>query len=314
VGRKRNNVDRIDPGVESDVEVPGGPCEDDVDDNSGLIDEDLKRWIAEKNAENKEFVVYLYKFDNPVTGRLKSLIDQYENEIPDQHTIGLTHGGGRYYMLIAVHEGGKRTLTNTRWVRIHKRYDELRIKNQVAALPAPVPVPANNMDGMEYAFKMFQAVIGTLTPLLSRQLPAVDPMQQAFTAYNLTKNVLKDSLMDTQNLYKEMAKKQIGIDDGGGADAPFFDEGREPEKSLLEKLIPLAEAFLPLLLKNDLQAKAASATIRALPQFKEVVNSPQLQKIIEYVDKKEGVKNADIILRNLGIKRPGLSVKNINKR
>jgi hypothetical protein len=62
-------------------------------------------------------------------------------------------------------------------------------------------------------------------------------------------------------------------------------------------------------LKNDLQAKAASATIRALPQFKEVVNSPQLQKIIEYVDKKEGVKSADIILRNLGIKRPGLPVK-----
>jgi hypothetical protein len=62
--------------VESGADDQRDLVEDGIDEEPGFIDEDLKRWIAEKHAENKEFVVYLYKFDNPNAGRIKSLIDQ----------------------------------------------------------------------------------------------------------------------------------------------------------------------------------------------------------------------------------------------
>jgi hypothetical protein len=315
--RKRNTDDRLkNNGDNEPIEVKEDESgADDIGDyDTSFVDEDLKRWVAEKHGENEEYIVYLYKYDNPVTGKQKSLCEQYTNEIPDVHTIGLTHGSGRYLLLIAVHKDGKRSVTNTRYIRLHKHYDELKNKNQLSGQSLQPVHVVNNQDSMEYAFKMFQAVINTLTPLIARgNTPAVDPMQQALSAYALTKNVLKDSLHDTQDLYKDFARKQLELGEGNMAIDNDLEFETVEEKSLLEKILPLAEAFIPLLLKNNVQARAASATIRALPQFKQVINSPQLRKIIEYVDKREGAKKADIILKNLGITRPGNKTGLTNK-
>lgn len=288
----------------------------------GLVDEldiarKLEQWAIRENPENQSYLTYLYKFDHPSTGDAKVLCTRYENEIPDPHNIGIQFGSGRYLVLVSIpatpsHDSKVKALR----VRLGPQYDSLKKQAEAGMLPgAPVPgahapgsspyvmaAQAQGVNNLSQGLELVERVMGMILPLVAAQQSSKPDMSAVMRGqYDLVSSMMKRSLMDQQDMAKEVIRARI---ESGSTE----DEDEDREQSMLEKLLPLIEKFLPMITAGGVQGQTTAAMVRQLPQFAEVVgNRAELLRIINYLDTTQGPEQTDALLKALKIARPGKS-------
>lgn len=288
--------DEDDPEIQTDI-------------NDISFDDRLREWIDQESISENTVKLYLYKFDSP-TGQDKSLIFQYSDDIPDLHTIGMTHGSGRYLMIATSpikNAQGKKPVRSFRF-KIHAHYDELR-RNMA---PSPLSMPmlygarmaggnqagGNPTEVMQAGLSMVSEVVKLLAPLLvaGRSNNTPDMSEIMMRQYGVMSEVMKNSLLETNKIYSEIAAKNRELVDN--------EEDEGEEKNMLEKLIPLFSEFIPLLTGKGIKSNMAVQAVKSLPDFAKVItDKKEIGKIISYLDNKEGKEKTDIVLKRLGISR-----------
>jgi hypothetical protein len=309
--------------------------EDDVerrqDQESDLIgldtpfNEDIKEWLALHNIENLSPTVYLYRLpaSNMYNMKQRALVGKFSDRIPDDHEIGMTYGAGKYEMIILIPKGDKQPKgMNSRKIHIDAYYEELRrqeaIKNnpsgQIPMTPQVIIPPQNNNADV---LAMFEKVIGLLMPFISqafaqKENPAASMMQ----SYVMMNKIMQNQALETQNLLTDMTRKNMNL-----PQPPAQDESEgtvvEQPKGFLDSIIgllnsPVIANVLGLLTKNDAQAKLTAATVKTIPEVKQILVDPlKLRESIRYLDVKLGYNETNTILKNLKVARPHDMIKPI---
>jgi len=276
------------------------------------FDRRAAEWLAQENYEQQTAKVYLYKFDDPKTGNAKALVDSWENEIPEQHEIGLQHGSGRYLLMITIPGGEKQKRGIRGWrFRLHPHYDELRaayMREQAMIAPqGPYPFPARGGNGQQAdplsaGLDAVGKLVGVLAPLLTARQQDNGGGNMAGLMMQMYKgmgDVMKASARENVEFYGDLQRQIAGLP------APSEEGEDMEEKGMLERVIPLLAEYVPVMLGKGPGAKATAATVRQLPMFKQVVKSKaELTRIVSYMDQKYGPEQTDTLLARLHVTRP----------
>lgn len=277
------------------------------------IDRQLREWVSRENPESLTVLTYVYRYDNPTTGESKQLCDRVEGDIPDPHTIGQTYGSGRYMLMVSIPQGVNqdRAVKALRF-RLHPRYDDMRRAATAAAagasgaVPAALPVAAvAPASGLREGLEVVGMVLNMLRPLLESQRPAVPDMSKLLEGqYDMMASVLKRSLADSQELIGEVQRARL-------EGQPREEDGGE-ESGFMDRIMPLVDRFLPVLLGGGAAGKAAAAAVSAMPEVKRVMeNTGELRRVVTWLDKRQGREKTDRVLAALRVRRPhnGASVR-----
>jgi len=311
---------KADPDVTEDQEAL-----DALESIEHTFDSKLREYIEGQKAEDQIYKTYLYKFDSP-TGQDKSLCGQWENDIPDGHTVGMTYGSGRYLIISTAPpcDKGQKKLVRSFRFKIHSHYDDLRKQAQYQNIPQNQFFPApyigpgagrgatgagqgpinavNPGEVMQSGLAMVSEVIKLLAPIMGARaqnqgLPDMSGLM--VKQYETMSEVMRQSIIEQGKAYSEVTRKVREVQDLNGESDDM------EEKSMLEQVIPLLEQFVPLILGKGPQAAITAGTVRALPQFKKIINDRgELQRIIDYVEKSQGKEKTDLLLKKLRISRP----------
>jgi len=269
-------------------------------------------WLAQENYERLTAKVSLYKFDHPTTGEAKALVDTWENEIPEQHEVGLAHGSGRYLLLVTFPQGEKQTRGIRGWrFRLHANYDALRaehLRAQAAINPqAPGLVygargpMGPQSDPLTQGLDAVAKLVGVLAPLLVAQKGggSAPDMQGMLAMYKGMGDIMKASARENVEFFADMQRQVLGLP------APQPEGEDVKEEGVLEKLMPLLAEWVPVMLGQGPKAQATAATVRALPLFKQVVKSKgEVARIVQYLDGAYGPAQTDTLLARLHVSRP----------
>lgn len=279
------------------------------------FDQQLQEWIDIESAGVSP-KVYLYRFDNFNSGNEKSLVYKYEGmDIPDAHDVGLQFGSGRYLILatIPAKKGEKSKVKGFRF-KINTSYDSMRLSGGNTPNLNPLPIynsiPQNNgkNNGLNEGLTVIKDVMALFMPLITLSLQKSNNTQQLpdlsgfmMKQYSTMSEVMKHNLIESSKTIAEAQRyrlENIGNDDS-------TDESESEESgSMIEKMLPLIEQFLPLLVGNNPAASATIATVKKLPEFKKVVqNKGEINKLIAYLDQKEGKEVTDTLLKKFKISR-----------
>jgi len=286
-------------------------------------------WITQDNAENIQPSATLYKYLDPLHGHDKAQVNYYRENVPTRHEIGETYGAGRYMLVLTRPAGKKQPRASTSYrFPLHANYDRLKALKEeaearkvsgastsVSQYPFPYP-PANNAAIFKETFGMMQGMMSSIFTMLSPLLlKAQEPRQIAPPAgsptdslgmFTALKDVLKAQTKSDIDFFTEMKKGLLSMETPRTDPDDYDQVPQEEKKSMLERLLAIAEPFIPLLAQNTTQARIAAAGIKAMPQVqaavKSITASPELlQRVVEYVEKKEGRDGAIIALKNMGI-------------
>lgn len=281
------------------------------------FDKELEMWLDEKNHEALPAKIILYKFKNAITGEDKEQCCQWVNELPDQHSIGLKFGSGRYFMAISVPPGKKqRKLSTSRRFSLHPYYDTLRKEEQSrafvqgpAAAQGAIPQPQRVVGVSDPSLALLERVFTMLTPILQAAMrPPVSPGAEMVQSYQALSHVLRESALENQALLTDMTRKQAGL--VGYADNEGDNEMevvQQPKPSLIETILPSLMPIIEKLIGGGPQAAAAGAVVKAMPQFKQITSDPRgLSEIINALDKDRrfGPDKVNAMLKQLKIARP----------
>lgn len=307
-GRDRRELSGA-PGVEPAVNV-GDLVELDESDLGAVVNEigietKLRQWAERENVEALTVRTYVYKYENPTSGDIKVLCDRIDEDIPDPHSIGLLYGAGRYMMIVSIPQGGNQSskAKGLRF-RLHARYDELRDKAKAGQLQDPaagaaaVPVVSGSGSSLKDGIEMVRVVVDMLRPLLETKQAAAPDMSRVLEGqYDMVQRIMQKSLSQSQDLIAEVNRAKL---DSAGGDAV---EDREPD--FIEKIGPLLDRFLPVLLGGGPGGAATAAAVKSLPEFAQVVsNARELGRVVAYLDKSQGREKTDKLLAALRVRRP----------
>ena len=286
--------------------------------------EALRSWVNEAREvyDNQCAKITLYKYDNPLSGKDKSQINEWENYVPSRHEVGLDYGSGRYTIFCGVQGNkreGKKNLVKSRTFRLHSNYDELKRKRDLEKNSSIVQpnnlVPVNHTVNSGLDLKALILAVKELAPVIKSIIPSNNSQPQAFDmspflmqSFTMVQEVLKKSLFDQQKMIAEIRKFQVATDreireESGDNE----EEGREEmneTQSLIEKYAPLALEFLPMVLGDTPQSQILVKTLRALPLFKEINSDPEIKaEWIEELEKTVGKNKTDQFLKKINIQR-----------
>ena len=330
---EKDNVSSLNaPAIDDQQDPPDEEFNpDDIDVLNDSFDIKLRGWIDRVEYENKETQLYLYKFEGNT--ELKVFCGKWTNEIPEEHTVGLTFGSGKYVVIATIPElykKNKKAGIKTIRFKIHSHYDTLRAQNPtgnfsgVGFNPAFVGMgsrgvvsenksPQNVGNGnsiTENAFAMLEKMMTLFMPLIAqKQASSPDP----FGMFKMVGDVMKQSTRDNALFLRELTEKRLLPDNGDINNMPSYPEKEpepapEKEENIIEKLLPMVEKFLPLLMSQSPRAQLASqgviAMAKAAPQFQKVVKDrTELNKLIAFLDSKYTSKKVDVMLKKLGVTR-----------
>lgn len=280
------------------------------------FDQQLQEWIDIESAGVSP-KVYLYRFDNFNSGNEKSLVYKYEGmDIPDAHDVGLQFGSGRYLILatIPAKKGEKSKVKGFRF-KINTSYDNMRLSgggNTPNLNPLPIfnTMQGNNSKGggLNEGITVIKEVMALFMPLISLSLQKSSNTPQLpdlsgfmMKQYSTMSEVMKQNLIETSKTVAEAQRyrlENLNSEDN-------TEESEEGESgSMIEKFLPLIEQFLPLITGNNPAATATIATVKKLPDFKRIAqNKVELNKLISYLDQKEGKEVTDNLLKKFKISR-----------
>jgi hypothetical protein len=291
------------------------------------FDEIIEHFKEEGRRREVVTTQWLYKYDHEKNGTERIQIGKFQNEdIKDQHEIGLIFGAGRYGVLLYNAKGkadseerkaylfrlGDIYNTYKAEADAEKRKKELEKFNGQPAGAAAIQ-PAGG--GTAESFLMVKEILSMILPVLQQAnraaaIPAAGPRQESpaemINSYSMMQKLLKTNLFDTAETLREYSRRYAGP----AQEADFDEADAEPEekeKNLMEKIIEMIEPFFGLIASKSPAASIAAQGLRAAPQFVEILNDPQLcRMIIQHFDRTKGRAASDIALNNIGINRAEL--------
>jgi hypothetical protein len=294
-------ADPVDNSPEDTAKIDkeeGGYAEsDDVRDFSGY-DKNLHEYM-ETAGGVKDYTATLYKYDN-LNKQKQYVCNSSQNEIMTMNDVGMSFGSGEYRYLVTFPVETKVPPKAFRF-NIHPVYDEYRKKAGMTDLPDPRNNPnQQGKNSMLESMEMMKMMIELMKPLIAPVQPQSNPMEMMLMNYRMTQDVLKSNLKENVGLYRELAN----IEKSKGDDMGNFTE--EKEAGILDTILPLIERFAPLILGGGFKSQAVVQAVKAAPEFKKAIQSPnQLQALIQAVEAKIGKEETVAILKKLNVKRPG---------
>jgi hypothetical protein len=292
--KKNKKIPVVESEIENEIENDEDFSIDDSPDVPLPMDEDLKTWINSiEGAGDSGYQATLYKYDNARHGCRKEFVHQWDDETPTLHDIGSTFGGGRYYLIVSFPEKvkGQRLVRGYKF-RIHENY------NAFAGNKNLVPYNGgNNGNGIKDSLNLFREVVSVIVPLLKPNENGL--MAQAnMSSMNTVNEIIKQSARSQLDTYRELMTAMKSLQDREEVE----EEQPDQAAGFLTMIEPLLERYLPLLLGNGANSKAAIETVKRFPQFKQVIsNKKELQQLIEYTLKKEGKEKTGILLKKLKV-------------
>lgn len=268
----------------------------------------------------------LYKYENDKTGKEREFIGYFVGEeIPEKHKIGLMFGGGRYHVYLKQPRGTAKDIEQTTvMIKIghvydaHKvKYDEEKRRAEIQRIngisPAGPAQPGAPGASIGESFVMLKELLSLIMPAIKAQSAAtsVQPAPDILSQYAMMQKVLQKNLFDTAETYRTFNRRfqsegqeQLGIEE---VDPNNEEPKGEGIMDQVGKFIKMIEPFFGLIAKKGSVAQLTAQTVRAAPQFMEIVSDPQLcRMIVQYFDKTKGVEASNQALQNLGINRSKL--------
>jgi hypothetical protein len=275
------------------------------------FESDLTEWLSQKNIDNAQPTVHLYKFDNPLNSKEKSLYGTYKDHIPTEDEIGMECGSGRYFMIVKVPDGAHtgHCHTTTRSFRIGSRYDTLR----EARKPAMTPIQVHNtQETANQAFSMVERMMTMILPaLMTRQQEPANPGLQMASMYSAMNKILNEQAIGNLETMQGLQRKMLDVNTPAEQIEEEIPElETEKEKTFMENLLgllnnPAVMGIVSSLTSKSPQASMASQVVKTIPQVQEVIRNPaQVAETVKFLDAKFGSAKTNIILSNLKIKRP----------
>ena len=283
------------------------------------VDRIIEEYKAEAHRRDTTPTCTIYKYASETTGQERIFAGYFTgDEIPNRHTIGILYGGGRYFIELYQPKGKAEETEATSFIfRIHEIYNGLKLKAETEKAKAEAaglpPGQAAQQVQATQSFSMVKDILSLILPVLKAQTEAATPApaprqespQEMINSYLMMQKLLKNNLFDTAATFREFNRRfteaeyteqeEEGITAG---------EENKKEGGLLEKIISLIEPFFALIAQKTPAAQIAATTLKAAPQFLEVLNDPALcRMIVQHFDKTKGRAAADIALQNIGIDR-----------
>ena len=266
----------------------------------------------------------LYKYENEKTGTDRIFAGYFVgDEIPNTHEIGLLHGSGRYKVQIDQPKGtaeSEEQISCT--IKIHAIYDEYKARNdeekrkkELARINLSLQnagTPAGSTGGVDIAsqsFLMVKEILALILPVFkesnkTQAAPRQENAQDLLSSYATMQKILKNNLFETAETFREYNRRYHIQEEQDIEDVDEPPQQTEREPGILETIIKLIEPFFGLIAQKSQAGKIAAASLKAAPQFLEVLHDPVLcRTIVQYFDKTKGREKSDIALRNIGIDR-----------
>ena len=274
---------------------------DDLPDG-GVVDRDqLENWLAEANPENLDTTVTLYRKD-PVRGD-KHVVQQWTNYLPSINDVGMQFGSGRYILYVSFPQGkdqlrGVKTVT---W-NIDKNYDRLRVEAGIVDHAPGVPPiirvnsPTPGGSSIGEMLTLIQAIVNMIAPLVKGggNQASVQPEMIA-ASYKLMGAAMRESFVE-----QARAMNQLLLESRTGQvqDVGEYDD----RPTWLEQITPLLEQIIPAILGRGAKSDLAVASVKALPQYQQLVNDQKkLTRLVSEAKKRFPKEQVDEVMKKLGI-------------
>lgn len=253
--------------------------------------------LAQHNASRATF--YLYRI---VRGK-KAQLSKYfsENDIPDEHEVGLKWGSGDYDLVMTappLRTNGKSIISSYLFT-LDSYYDELRMEmqNRNPAYRMQQFQPQDSNRSMVEAITLLQTLISTLAPLFRPTETAPDIQKLFSSNYDVLSKVMRQSMENSVDLMTDYQRKVLMLKEKR-------DDDGVDEEGIIEKLIPYIKDWLPMLIGGGAPARQVGEIARKTAMFKEISKNKKIvNKLIEYLDKEKGETATDSVLSSLGLKR-----------
>jgi hypothetical protein len=261
--------------------------------NPGAYNSVVKNWLKKVNPTGEEFTATLYRYD-PLNKQRQSVVDERIGEILSMDDIGMSYGSGAYRYLIQIPDGDNDPICRAGKINIDKVYDERRKKAGLVESQEVEKKQNSMLESLEL-MKSFAEIIKSVMPPPA----APNPDQTAMMLQNFTmmQSVLKKSLLDTSEMYKNMMQEKTATEEEEEEDKPQEGGGMK------DLIMPLLDKFMPILLGDTPKAALTAETIKALPEFQKLLkDNQQLKSIIDAVKSEFGQGKTEKVLKKLGIK------------
>jgi len=295
------------------------PLVDDSPDETGKSwDADLERWLQEVRADDFSYVSTLYRFRDQKLW----VIDEFKDYVPSAHQIGMDHGGGSYriYVHIPICKEYPKGTVKTKRISIDpESYRKKRIEAGIIPETALQQYQPNNpAESRREIFDMLSSFSEMMRKFQPANVAAPVPSSvDAFQQYAVLQEVLKKNLFDNIEMQKQLTEKFMKqpIPESGAAVKPENDADEsdaEPEEkegmitTILAKVLPLLDRFLPLLTGNSPQSKVAIEILRQQPEYQALLkDNLYMKKMISEIKQRAGIEKTRKVLSNLKLDDQG---------
>jgi hypothetical protein len=272
------------------------------------IDGALTDYIAQENLDDSSYRASLYQYDK-VNKNKQALLDVQIGAIFSPHDVGMAYGSGEYRYVVT---WPKYTDPVTHRPRIKafrfnigQSYDLKRALVNPPPLPGPQSPPGPAPDPIGQAMQIVGALVQLQRTATPPPAPAPqDPVLEMTKMHAAMQQILMQSSMQYVEFMKDMRRRFTDMESGDYEPEEEGDEEME-EDALVAQIKELAIEYLPKILGDGLGAKAATAAIRAAPQFRKVVkDGPKLSHLLDELEKEFGREKVDAACERLKVKRP----------
>ena len=243
---------------------------------------------------------YLYKYDHPQLGEKRSFYAKYSDlEPPDEEFIGHEFGSGRYMLIMSIRHG-KESFTRGYKFKLAPHWDQKKRNGSSVQHSQPIVLNSGGGNHLQDTLAVLRELITVMSPLFQRQTsPSVPDFGNLLMAnYEQSAAMMRKALTDTQEIVHQARLNQVNDNDGDDVDTTV------QEPSIVEKFLPLLADYLPILLGNGAESKALQTVVKQSPQLKKIVkNKSEYERLIEYIDKKQGTEQTNKLLKKLGLVR-----------
>jgi len=249
----------------------------------------FQNFLTRNNLLSEQTTVYVYKYTTD-HGIGMELCTQSVGEMPEEHSLGLQFGGGRYKAVIqAVDNNGKRSSTSKTF-RLHKRYDSLMQSTTNSNLPPALLAGTGSASGgtsnVREMLLLMQSFMQILSPLLNKKEQSQPEYMAEMFANNfkLMNQSMRDVYADTSQFLNEKLRSQQNLPETMESESEVTGV-----MGVVNSIIPLLEKFLPTILAPGAGSKLTVETIKALPEFKKLSKDRNMIKqIIGHIYNKHG--------------------------
>ena|SRR5271157_1214855 len=251
-------VDNVDAIEQESSTADNSPITETKEDESeeGLISNNILEFVKRASAVEQDLRLYIYRETGNKAQTVREAVGRINitsiDDIPDEHSIGMEYGSGKYLLMLYSPESGPAgSPGNKSWrVRIGLKYDEMRRGEKGDRLFSSLPVvqPKSSLDELKQIAMIFKE-------LMQGNKPENNTAEILSQNYVMMNQVYRQSFLDNMQMMRELAMNNLSrnseqdeIDD---EEIPVSNSVVVPDwLRTLSPLLPYAKMFL-----NSLEAK-----------------------------------------------------------